>query len=415
MGMTVKPPLNAAEMALVSAAREAAGSLPGTVAIHESRVIAAERLAAGLPTRRVESWHYTDLKSRLRIPAALAAPAKARPVVDGSTVLAVKDGVAAAAAMPEGMVARRFAEALADGAAAPLMTERGDDDAIGRISVALAGDGFMIELAPGAAPAYPVEIQIRSGALAHQRLAARFGAGSRAIVIERQMGGGLATTVTDLDLAEGAVIDWIVLQERDESAVQLGQVNARLGTDAKLSLWLLNEGGKLVRQEAHVRSAGEGSSFRLRGVNLIAGDSHVDVTMTLTHEVENTGSTAVVRNVVTGRGEGAFQGMIRVAQAAQKTDARMACNTLLLSDEASFSAKPELEIFADDVACGHGATVAEIDRNLLFYLMARGIPEKEARGLLVKAFVAELIEEIEDEALVEAFEDRLSAWFTAHG
>src|SRR5690606_32947216 len=130
-------------------------------------------------------------------------------------------------------------------------------------------------------PAYPVEIQIRSGALAHQRLAARFGAGSRAIVIERQMGGGLATTVTDLDLAEGAVIDWIVLQERDESAVQLGQVNARLGTDAKLSLWLLNEGGKLVRQEAHVRSAGEGSSFRLRGVNLIAGDSHVDVTMTL--------------------------------------------------------------------------------------------------------------------------------------
>ena len=107
--------------------------------------------------------------------------------------------------------------------------------------------------------------------------------------------------------------------------------------------------------------------------------------------------------------------MIKVARPAQKTDARMACNTLLLSDEGGFSAKPELEIFADDVACGHGATVAEIDHDHLFYLMARGIPEKAARGLLVKAFVAALIEELDDAALVTALEDRLERWFAAHG
>jgi Fe-S cluster assembly protein SufD len=132
--------------------------------------------------------------------------------------------------------------------------------------------------------------------------------------------------------------------------------------------------------------------------------------MTLNHEVENTTSTEVMRNVVTGKGHGVFQGQIKVFQAAQKTDAKMACNTLLLSDDGEFSTKPELEIFADDVACGHGATVREVEPQHLFYLMARGIPESEARGLLVKAFVAELIEELEDEALVEALESRLSDW-----
>ena len=137
--------------------------------------------------------------------------------------------------------------------------------------------------------------------------------------------------------------------------------------------------------------------------------------MVLDHTVPDTTSTEVVRNVVMGKARGVFQGRINVHRIAQKTDARMACNSLLMSDDADFSAKPELEIFADDVACGHGATVAEIDHDHLFYLMARGIPEKEARRLLVKAFVAEVIEELDDEALVGALEEKLDAWFAAHG
>ena len=137
--------------------------------------------------------------------------------------------------------------------------------------------------------------------------------------------------------------------------------------------------------------------------------------MVLDHSAPATNSTEIIRNVVTDKAEGAFQGQIRVAQPAQKTDAKMACNTLLLSDEGGFSAKPELEIFADDVQCGHGATVAEIDRNHLFYLMARGVDERTARGLLVKAFVAEIIEEMEDEAIVEALEAKLDGWFAKHG
>ncbi|MIL09975.1 Fe-S cluster assembly protein SufD, partial [Salmonella enterica subsp. enterica] len=181
------------------------------------------------------------------------------------------------------------------------------------------------------------------------------------------------------------------------------------------TLFVMNEGGKLVRQEVRVRTTGEGADFQLRGVNLLAGDVHNDVTMVLDHAVPHTTSRELVRNVVMHRAHGVFQGRINVHQPAQKTDAKMACNTLLLSDDAEFDTKPELEIFADDVVCGHGATVTEIDKNHLFYLMARGVDEKSARGLLIKAFVAEAIEELEVEPVVDALEARLESWFATHG
>ena len=172
---------------------------------------------------------------------------------------------------------------------------------------------------------------------------------------------------------------------------------------------MLNAGGALVRMELHAVTEGEGADIRIRGVNLLEAGQHIDVTTSLNHLVANTTSTEIFRNVLTG-GHGVFQGMIRVAKGAQKTDARLACNTLLLSDDGEFSAKPELEIFADGVQCGHGATAGEINADHLFYLMSRGIPQHEARALLIKAFVAEVVEEIEHEAAVEVLEARIDAW-----
>jgi Fe-S cluster assembly protein SufD len=220
--------------------------------------------------------------------------------------------------------------------------------------------------------------------------------------------------ITHLTVGDGADITYVILQEKADDAVHLARIAVTLGADAKLMLVLVNTGGGLVRQEIDVAVAGENSDFRLRGMNLLAGDRHVDVTMTVRHSVEHTSSTEFVRNVVTGRAKGVFQGQIRVAAEAQKTDARMACNTLILSDEAEFLAKPELEIFADDVACGHGATVAEINRDHLFYLMARGVPAAEARAMLVRAFVSELVDEIENEPLHDALQGRLTTWLMAH-
>ncbi|MET0258986.1 MAG: SufD family Fe-S cluster assembly protein, partial [Methylobacterium sp.] len=179
-----------------------------------------------------------------------------------------------------------------------------------------------------------------------------------------------------------------------------------------LRLFVLNAGGAIIRQEVHAQTVGEGADIQIRGVNLLQAGQHVDVTTTLNHNVAHTTSTEIFRNVVLG-GSGVFQGMIRVAKGAQKTDARLACNTLLLSDEGDFSAKPELEIFADDVQCGHGATAGEINADHLFYLMSRGIPEPLARSLLVKAFVGEVVEELEYEPAIEALEARIDAWLAA--
>src|SRR5690606_11265534 len=177
---------------------------------------------------------------------------------------------------------------------------------------------------------------------------------------------------------DDAEVLWLILQEQPEGANHLGRISLTMGKRAKVTLFVMNSGGKLVRQELRIVAEGEGSELRLRGVNMLAGDTHCDVTMVLDHAAPHTVSTETIRNVVTGRAEVAFQGQIRVARHAQKTDAKMACNTLLLSDEGGFSAKPELEIFADDVACGHGATVTEIEPDHLFYLMARGIDEKRS-------------------------------------
>jgi Fe-S cluster assembly protein SufD len=333
------------------------------------------------------------------------------PLVDGSTVLVLEDGVALGGKGPDGVTVSTIAGKLEDGTFAKVLGARGFDDTVGQINTSLVSDGYHIAVADGAELAKPLEIQVLAGTGSHTRVAVNIGSGAKLTLVERHPNAdSFVSAVSNVVVGDGAEVTWVIDQERGDKAVQFGQFNAHIGKDAKLVLFIMNAGGKLVRQEVHVAAKGEGLDFKLRCVNLIGGEAHIDVTMTLTHEVESTTSTEVVRNVVTGKGRGVFQGQIKVFPVAQKTDAKMACNTLLLSDDGEFSAKPELEIFADDVACGHGATVREVEQQHLFYLMARGIPEVQARGLLVKAFVAEIIEELEDEALVEALETRLADW-----
>ena len=410
-----------AEEALLAAFAERVAHLPGDPRVAEKREEAVEILRRGLPNRKVEAWHYTDLRRLLSsVPAFdFSVDVQSRPaLLPGSAILPVLNGIAAKAETPQSVSVATMTNELSDGSLAKLLGAVAPDDTVGAINSAFAADGFAVEIPAGAAVTQPIELQnIHAGSQVHARFAVRAGEGSKATIVERQTGEGaaLVSSVSHLDVGDGAEILWIIVQEQPEDATYLGQINVKIGKDAKLTLFLMNAGGKLIRQELRVVAEGEGSEFRLRGVNLLSGDTHCDVTMVLDHAAPDTVSTETIRNVVTGKAEGAFQGQIRVARPAQKTDAKMACNTLLLSDEAGFSAKPELEIFADDVACGHGATVTEIQPDHLFYLMARGIDEKTARGLLVKAFLAEVIEELEDEPAVEVLEAKLDAWFAAHG
>ncbi|TPI34087.1 Fe-S cluster assembly protein SufD [Mesorhizobium sp. B3-2-1] len=422
MNMHTQPQRTPAETALIDAFGDRLSLLPGDGAVMLKRDDAIEAIKHGLPTRRIESWHYTDLRRLLNVVPDFdpAATAKAiAPIVDGSTVLTLLNGVSSAKApVVEGVSVQCLSEKLTDGSIAPGLDPYGSDDAIGALNTAFVADGYFVDIADGADLEKPIELQnLQAGGQTHVRLPVRVGTNAKAVIVERQAGEGAALTssVSQLVLGEGAEVTWLIVQEQPETATHLAQFKAHIGKNAKLTLFVMNAGGRLVRQEIMVKTTGEGADFKLRGINLLAGDTHTDVTMVLDHAVPHTASTEVIRNVVTGKARGVFQGRINVHQYAQKTNAKMACNTLLLSDDGEFSTKPELEIFADDVVCGHGATVTEIDHDHLFYLMARGVDEKSARGLLVKAFVAEVIEELDDEAIVEALEARLDDWFVTHG
>ncbi len=378
----------------------------------ERRLAIATLRREGLPHRRIEAWHYTDLRALVGREGALFALPKRDdvmvPLLPNSHVIdfgqASPGGIDGVAVERTGM--------------APDWRQRinhldRDFDTVRLLATAFGATGVGVRIEPNRHLDQPLELRAVSGSSGeHGFVAVELGSGSSATIVER-LGPGreraLSTSVVELTLGDEADVLWIIDQARGAGETHLGQLNVTLGKASKFRLFVLNAGGAVVRQEIHALAAGEGADIRMRGVNLIDRDQHIDITTSLNHVVAHTTATEVFRNVVFG-GHGVFQGMIRVARGAQKTDSKLACNTLLLSDDGDFSAKPELEIFADDVLCGHGATVAEIDANHLFYLMSRGIPEPQARALLIRAFVDEVVEEFEDEALVAALEARIDSW-----
>jgi len=423
--MTVqsKLPLTAAETTLVETFGDQFSYLPGNADMVTLRDRAVQSIKeTGLPTRKIEAWHYTDLRRLLKdVPAhdGAAVAGDLDSLVEDTARLVLNNGKIASQESVDGLTVTSLADALRADVSGVRLNDHGQHDATGLINSAFVTDGFIVKVDDGAEIGHPVELQsLHDGGQVHTRNHVTVGAGARITLFDRHAGSGkavLASNVTELTLRKGAEAMWVTVQEEGETATHLGQLNLTMEEDAKLTLFVLNLSGKLVRQEINADVLGEGADLTFRAVNLVGGDAHCDLTLSLGHLVPNTNSTETVRSVVTGKGQGVFQGQIRVDRIAQKTDAQMACNTLLLSDDAGFSTKPELEIFADDVVCAHGATVTEIDHNHLFYLMARGISEKTARGLLIKAFVAEIVEELDEEKLVEALEARIDAWLEAHG
>jgi len=388
---------------------------------------AEEALGVSLPTRRVESFHYTDLRSRLgTFEKHAERPSEENAKVLGddfprlasnATVLHFYDGHAfeRGEALPDGVTVSSVlpGEVVADG----------PNDTIPAINNAIASTGFSIDVAAGANVECPIGLANaftgNAGTFAATRHSINAGEGAKATFIERFMGRSqeahLSSSVVSIDLAKDAELNYYIVQQSGLGAEHLGRLNVSLAENAKLNLFILNAGGKLVRQEVKVDVAGEGAHIDINGVNLVGDNAHIDVTTVLEHNVPNTTAEELFRNVVAGDGHGVFQGQIKVAQVAQKTDAQMACNTLLLTDEGDFSAKPELEIFADDVLCAHGATVTDIDDDHLFYLRARGIKEKDARALLIKAFVDEVVEELDaGEELEKAFTGIIDNWLDAN-
>lgn len=413
--------LTTTETAIIDSFGERIGDFPGDSSVMSLRDNIIEQFKrVGLPSRKQEYWHYTDLRTLLRdIPqySDEGDGLSQDPLVVKSPVFAIFNGKTLKAPRVDSVKSENFADLLAT-EHGDLQNNIADDDFIAQLNTAFVTDGWFLELENDAKPEIPIELQtIQPGGRGHVYSKISVGNNCVATFIDRQIGGEqpvLASSANVLNIGENSEVTWVIIRDRGIDATQFSKFEAKLEKAAKLYLYVINIGSSLNRQEINVDMAGEGADFQLRVINLLAGQTHSDVTMCVRHLQENTTSSELIRNVVTDNARGAFQGMIRVAKEAQKTDAKMTCNSLILSNEAEFDSKPELEIFADDVACGHGSTVSEIDRDQLFYLMARGIPEVTARGLLVKAFVSELVEDDNIAAIQDTLESVIDKWLENH-
>jgi Fe-S cluster assembly protein SufD len=237
-------------------------------------------------------------------------------------------------------------------------------------------------------------------------------------VIETFLGGTLAyqvNAVTELTIADGARLSWSRLQSEGRDAIHIGSLVARIGRDVSFDHLIVNAGAALSRWQSRTRLEGSGTRIGFHGANMLAGRDHGDLSLVIEHAAPHTTSRELFKNVIDGAAHGVFQGRIVVEPDAQKTDGKMMAQTILLSDEGEFDSKPELEIFADDVQCGHGSTTGRIDENHLFYLLSRGVPRAEAERLLIEAFLADAIDAIGDEAIAGALKGTIGRWLARRG
>lgn len=239
--------------------------------------------------------------------------------------------------------------------------------------------------------------------------------GAHLTLIERHEGNGdyWKNMSTEITLGANARLNHIRIQEDSVDAVQTNMVHITMERDAYLNSFSLNMGGKLTRHDIHVVLNGSNIDCSLNGVNLLKDNQHGDTTILMEHTAPHCLSNQFYRTILDDAARGVFQGKVHVHQAAQKTDGYQLSNTLLLSPKAEMDTKPELEIYADDVKCSHGATTGQLDEAPLFYLRSRGLSEAQARMLLVQAFVDEVVDKVSDSALHDEIKEKAGRWLEA--
>lgn len=386
-------------------------ALPGSAA---GRREAADRfVASGWPTRADEAWHYTDLNARLRnveltppgeaLLDDFALPEGARVVfVNGrrdssrSTALSwvgsYRHDTEMDAARDQPMVALNAAVGQ-DGAA----IEVAKDTAAGTLFLVSLNEGTREGVHPVVAPRHRVRLAPRSTLTL--------------IEIARGRGAYLHDPVIEITLAVGARLNHYRLQDESDEATHVATIFADLAAEARYESFTLNCGARLSRNETHVTMAGPAADVHLNAAQLLTGAQHGDITTVVAHDAPNCASRQTVKSVLAGAARGVFQGRIEVARIAQKTDGYQMNQALLLSPDAEIDSKPELEIFADDVKCSHGATIGALDAEQLFYLRSRGIPEADAKSMLIRAFLDEALEPVTEEAARVIFEQAIEAWW----
>jgi Fe-S cluster assembly protein SufD len=369
-------------------------------------------LALGLPTTRDEPWKYTSLRRFESRTLALPEPATAvdaglesRLLEAGWRRIVFINGRHAPAQSSEfesgiGLQIRTVAAVLQD-APQDAITLLGSDavstsarfDLLNR---AFVDEGIVIDVPAGTELAQPLYIVFESSGSARAtlttpRVIVRAGANARFTLIEHHVSGERAehcvAAVTHLSLADGSHVEHYRLRQEGAQVIHLGSISADVGRSARYVSHTLSLGGTLSRLDLAIRLLGNGANCELNGVFLADGTQHTDTHSCIEHLVPGTQSSQDYRGLADGKGRGVFNGKVVVHKDAQKTDAKQSSRNLLLSNTAEIDTRPELEIYADDVKCSHGATTGQLDQTALFYLRSRGIAEDEARGLLALAFV----------------------------
>ncbi len=372
-------------------------------------VAEAERLTvAGLPTRRVESYHFTDLKMLLKdVPELARGAAKtgaSSVSVPGAYRLSIVNGeIQSAVAAPTGV---RVGKVSGSG-----LTTR--DDILVRLNQALAAESLDLNL-EGDVGLVQIDRRIE-GAASHSASSATIfvADGARATVFETYSGSDEAHVgnhATYFALGKGASLVHVTIDLSSRQATHFATNEYNLGEGAKVRTLVIHAGAALSRTQLFPRFGGAGADADLTGLNLVSEGQHADITLDASHAVPHTSSRPLFKSIARGRSTAGVQGRLVVPRGAQKTDAKLMSQGLMLSDEASIYAKPELEIYADDVVCGHGSTCGRLDDEALFYLMSRGVPKADAETMLTRAFLAELIDPIEDEGLNQALTGVIENW-----
>ena len=444
MELPVKQFQTRAEQAYVDLYQAAKQALPGAANpwVGGLRADAIEAYAGlGLPHRRVEAWKYTDLRSKLTEPHPLVRgnglkldqdaielalgreaarlPAYRLFIVEGELRPDMSDVSDLKAAGVEllslGQALEKPAEWLKENLG---HIHPQDRDPIVALNLALMSGGVALRVADKTVLDRPIHLIHLDGSGEAASVVTRnvvlIGAGASVELVESYAALGEAeiqrNAVTEIRVGEKASLSHTKLQREAEGAFHLVTWLADIKADARYRAFQFSTGASLSRNQIYAAFTGEGASLDLSGALLMRGRQHCDTTLVIEHRVPHCTSRELFKSVLDGEARGVFQGKIIVSPGAQKTDGKQMAQALLLSETAEFDSKPELEIFADDVVCGHGATSGQIDEDLLFYLEARGIPKPEAKALLIQAFVGEAVEKVENEALRDALARASAAW-----
>ncbi|MEX1034833.1 MAG: Fe-S cluster assembly protein SufD [Sneathiella sp.] len=404
--------------------------LPGyeNPAVAKARDAGFARFAAlDFPGRKVEEWRFTNLSPLTKGIETAEAPATgtlAKPEFDTPHVMTFLNGRFSAEDsrlddLPKGIRLASFAAELDAGNTTLPDSVAEESRAVVALNTAFMEDGYVLEVSPGTILTVPILIRFVSlpGSDAdarHMRNIIRMSAKSEMTLLEEHCGANghayFANPVTDIVLEDDARLNHYKLQAESETAFHLANVDCDIPKGASYENFSLSTGARLSRNELATRITGGNATSILNGAYLMRGKQHCDTTTITRHLVPENDSRQVYKGILDDEAQGVFQGKIHIAPDAQKVAGDQLSRALLLSERASVAVKPELEIYADDVKCSHGASSGELDSDAYFYLQSRGIDEKTARKMLIDAFLADVLEEISNEAVRDYFADVTARW-----